>query len=542
VLTVRFCPEIKRFLHVSEELLLKLGVILRERRAVEVSEIVKTTGVHLVLRFVFAQRGTEQYSPLYTFQRMDRQSGDNCRLVRLALSLLWTKHSSADMTDSSVFDAIVIGGGAAGLTAGVELGKAGLSVLLLEARERLGGRILTTRSSSSEFPIELGAEFIHGIVPQTWDLLLEEHAEIVEVEGDLWCSDGRLRPCDFTDDVDRVLERMDDGVPDQSFADFLRSCCRGDSPVKERAKERARRYVVGFNAADPEQVGVHLLAKGLREEQEVKGERAFRSKNGYADLIKSLQSRLAASQVTVRTNVIVTAINWRESIVTVSARGSDGNCSYQAKKVVVTVPLPILRTEPGKEGAIEFHPPLPLEKREALQKLQMGKVIRLVLRFRERFWDSIIPPVASGQSLANMSFLFTENEYFPTWWTTLPFREPQITGWAPFQCAERLSGKDNAFVAQCGLQSLSQILQVRLSNLEHLLEGAYFHDWQSDPFSRGAYSYGRVGADGAQEMLAKPLKPGLYFAGEATASPGSNGTVHGAIASGHRVASEILRS
>jgi monoamine oxidase len=363
----------------------------------------------------------------------------------------------------------------------------------------------------------------------------------VEVEGELWCSDGRLRPCNFIDDVNRVLARMDDGDPDQSFADFLQSCCREDSSVNERAKKRALRYVVGFNAADPGQVGVHWLAKGLREEQEVMGERAFRPKNGYADLIKSLQSRLRASQVAVRTNVIVTAIKWREGTVTVSARGSNAN-SYQAKKVVVTVPLPILRTEPGKEGAIEFDPPLPLEKREALQKLEMGKVTRLVLRFRERFWDSIIPPGASRQGLANMSFLLTEDEYFPTWWTTLPFREPQVTGWAPFQCAERLSGRDNAFVAQCGLQSLSQILQVRLPDLEDLLEGAYFHDWQSDPFSRGAYSYGRVGADGAQEELAKPLKATLYFAGEATASPGSNGTVHGAIASGHRVASEILRS
>jgi monoamine oxidase len=141
-----------------------------------------------------------------------------------------------------------------------------------------------------------------------------------------------------------------------------------------------------------------------------------------------------------------------------------------------------------------------------------------------------------------MSFLFAEDDYFPTWWTTLPFREPQITGWAPFQCAERLSGKDIAFVTQCGLQSLSRILHVRLSDLESLLEGVHFHDWQQDPFSRGAYSYGRVGADGAQEELAKPLLATLYFAGEATATAGSNGTVHGAIASGQRAAAEILKS
>lgn len=146
------------------------------------------------------------------------------------------------MTDPKTFDTVVIGGGAAGLTAGVELGKAGLSVLLLEARERLGGRILTIRSSESGFPIELGAEFIHGVVPQVWSILSAEHAEVLEVEGDVWCEDGLLRPCDFTDDVNRVLERMDVNAPDQSFADFLQSCCGQDSSV---AKERALRYVVG---------------------------------------------------------------------------------------------------------------------------------------------------------------------------------------------------------------------------------------------------------------------------------------------------------
>ena len=272
------------------------------------------------------------------------------------------------------------------------------------------------------------------------------------------------------------------------------------------------------------------------------GDRAFRTRNGYSDLLKNFQSRLDPSHITVKVNTLVNAINWGQGVVTVSARSTGANSLYLAKKVVVTVPLSILRIESGMEGAIEFNPPLPKEKRAALDKLEMGMVVRLVLRFRERFWDSITPPGAPGRNLANLSFLLAEDEYFPTWWTTLPFREPQITGWAPFQCAERLSGKDKAYVIQCGLQSLSRVLKVSLSDLEELLEGGYFHDWQKDPFSRGAYSYGLVGADGVQNELAKPLQAKLYFAGEATSSPGSNGTVHGAIGSGCRVAAEILGS
>jgi monoamine oxidase len=93
-----------------------------------------------------------------------------------------------------------------------------------------------------------------------------------------------------------------------------------------------------------------------------------------------------------------------------------------------------------------------------------------------------------------------------------------------------------------GLTTLNRLLAVSLPTLEERLEGAYFHDWQCDPFSRGAYSYGKVGADGAQEELAKPVDQLLFFAGEATASAGSNGTVHGAMASGYRAAKESLSS
>lgn len=140
-----------------------------------------------------------------------------------------------------------------------------------------------------------------------------------------------------------------------------------------------------------------------------------------------------------------------------------------------------------------------------------------------------------------MSFLFSDDPWFPTWWTRMPDPAPVLTGWAPFECADRLSGKDRSFVIHRGLATLSSLLDVSLENLDGWLEGAHFHDWQNDPFARGAYSYGRVGADGAHEAWARPVDNTLFFAGEATDVTGNNGTVHGAIASGHRAADEILR-
>ena len=79
-----------------------------------------------------------------------------------------------------------------------------------------------------------------------------------------------------------------------------------------------------------------------------------------------------------------------------------------------------------------------------------------------------------------------------------------------------------------------------MRTLQHQLDATYFHDWQNDPFSRGAYSYGKIGADGAQQALTAPIANTLFFAGEATDVTGHNGTVHGAIASGQRAAAQIL--
>jgi monoamine oxidase len=440
---------------------------------------------------------------------------------------------------SEVLDVVVIGAGAAGLAAGAELGRAGLSVGILEARERIGGRILTLRDPATTVPIEMGAEFIHGLPPEIWTPLLDAKVRLSEVTGEAWCHDAHLLPYDFTNNVDQILKLMDDEVSDQSFWNFLAHCCPGPGGTRQQeAKKRALAYVMGFNAADPELVGVHWLVKGMREEEMIEGYRAFRAANGYEDLIQIFRYRLQSSNVSVITGAAISAITWNPSGATISTE--DGSSTYQARQVVVSVPLSILKLPVGQKGAIEFNPALPPEKLTAMSKLEMGKVIRLVLRFRDRFWDSVAPPKAHGRNLSDMSFLFSDDEWFPTWWTTMPVHEPIIIGWAPFQCAERLSGRDRSFVVDRGLKTLSGLLAVSLPNLEEGLEGAYFHDWQCDPYSRGAYSYGMVGADGAQEVLAKPVDGILFFAGEATASPGSNGTVHGAIASGYRAAREIL--
>jgi len=439
-------------------------------------------------------------------------------------------------------DVIVVGAGAAGLAAAADLGRAGLSVTILEARDRIGGRMFTQRDPVCQAPIELGAEFIHGLPPEIWEPLQARNVRVTEVTGEPWCfRQGRLSTCDFFSQVEDILEQMDGNSPDESFLSFLNRCCDAkNDPKKREARERALAYVTGFNAADPDRVGVHWLVEGMRAEEQIEGDRAFRSINGYKDLLDIFCEELAQAGVLTQTETVVDTVQWTQGRAQVAARRAGESCKFETGRVLITVPLGVLQVASKDNGALQFTPELPRTKLEALKKLEMGKVIRVTLRFRNRFWDSISAPGSERKTLSGMSFLFSEDDWFPTWWTTMPAKLPIITGWAPFRCAERLSGKSHSFVVDRCLQTLSSLLEIGLDEITQLLEATYFHDWQSDPFSRGAYSYGTVGADSAQKALANPVENTLFFAGEATDTTGHNGTVHGAIASGHRAAKEIL--
>jgi monoamine oxidase len=432
-------------------------------------------------------------------------------------------------------DVLIVGAGAAGLSAALELARGGLRVEILEARDRIGGRMFTQCDSTLNYPVELGAEFIHGLAPEIWQPLQQHKVRAAEVEGDLWCSiDGKLRACDFLAEVDGILSSMDDFSPDESFLDFLSR--RFADKKYERAKQWATDYVSGFNAADPDLVSVHWLVHSRRADEQIEGERAFHVAGGYQKLIDIFLRELAALSVPIHLNTVVHTVNWIPNSVQIRARISEAEASFSASRTIVTLPIGVLQAKPE---CIVFAPELPAQRQAALKKIVMGKVVRVTLCFRDRFWKDSCGTEGT-KSLNGLSFLFSRDEVFPTWWTQMPERVPIITGWAPASSAERLAGMSESIIVERALKSLSSVLHLQKSQVESQLTAAYFHDWDSDPFSRGAYSYVTAGGEGCQQILAAPIANTLFFAGEATDTSGHNGTVHGAIASGKRAATEIL--
>jgi monoamine oxidase len=438
-------------------------------------------------------------------------------------------------------DVLIIGAGAAGLSAAIELSGAGLRVEILEARDRVGGRMFTRNDPALNHPIELGAEFVHGLSPEIWLPLQQHGLNATEVEGDMWCSvGGKLERCNFFAQANKILSAMEDDFADknkadESFLDFLARRFPGKDHAE--AKQWATGYVSGFNAADPALVSVRWLVDSRRADEQIEGERAFHIAGGYQSLVDILLEKVNNRNVEIRLNTIVTGIKWEPGLVEVLANGPQPQTSFFAPRVLVTLPLGVLQSA----GFVRFEPELPQQKREALEKLAMGKVVRVTLCFRERFWQDL-HGWNDSRSLANLSFLFSRDNFFPTWWTQMPEIVPIITGWAPAGSAEKLAGMSKDEVIEKATESLSSLLLVEKSLVQTELGAAYFQDWDSDPYSLGAYSYVKVGGEGCQGTLGSPVADTLFFAGEATDVSGHNGTVHGAIASGQRAARGILKS
>lgn len=432
-------------------------------------------------------------------------------------------------------DVLIIGAGAAGLSAALDLARNGVSLEILEARGRVGGRVFTKHDPTLNHPMELGAEFVHGLAPEIWLPLQEHKLKVTEVEGDSWCSiAGKLERCNFFGKADKILSSMDDTGSDESFLNFVSREFPGKHHAE--AKRWATGYVSGFNAADPGLVSVHWLVHSRNADEQIEGDRAFRIVGGYEKPMDIFSEELKRLHVPIHLNTIVRGVKWGPDSVEISASVGRKKINWTAPRALVTLPLGVLQSP----RSVSFDPQLPKEKQNALRKLAMGKVVRVSLCFRERFWEAL-RGLPDSRSLSNLSFLFSRDKAFPTWWTQMPDEVPVITGWSPACSAEDLKGKSERAIVSNAVAALSRLLHLKKSQVQSQLRAAYFHDWDSDPFSRGAYSYVKVGGEGCQKILASPIRDTLFFAGEATDISGHNGTVHGAIASGKRAAEEILK-
>jgi monoamine oxidase len=425
------------------------------------------------------------------------------------------------MTDNTQ-DVVVVGAGMAGLTAARALAEAGLKVLVVEAQDRIGGRIWTRHVGDEA--IELGAEFIHGRPPELWALIGEAGLETYERGGSQVCfEDGVLRDCSGAmEEVFEPLEKLEDFAgPDMSFAEYLD---REHTPMEERG--RIIGYVEGFNAADHREVSVASLGAQQKAEDADGSDHNYRLRGGYDQLPRYLSERITEFGGKVLTGTPVKEILWEEGQVEVVS----DLWSFRAPHAIVTLPLAVLQRDKVK---IE---PRPKQILEAAEGLRMGQARRFTLLFAERFWEGLPPQPA----LNEMSFLFAFTEMPPVWWTAHPEASHTITGWAGGPRSVALSGVDAKTLGDKACTTLGRIFGLRKQKIHALLRGCYTHDWQQDRFALGAYSYVATGGLDASRRMTEPVADTLFFAGEHTDITGHWGTVHAAMRSGLRAAEQVL--
>lgn len=433
-----------------------------------------------------------------------------------------------DSPAAGSLDTVVIGAGVAGLSAARLLHAAGQSVVVWEARARVGGRVWTARDRGA--PVDLGASWIHGVTDNpVASASAALGLRMTEFTVGSFQPDGRpiayfgpdgqalsaSAATGFADDVrtiDRlILPRVAAAGPRDSYAQACESALEETTWTTAR-RERVREYL---RHRTEEQYGVwieDLAAHGLDDDVTDGDEVVF--PDGYGELADRL-----ADGLDVRLGLRATHVGWDGTGVRVMA----GEETVAARQVIVTVPVGVL-----KRGDLTFTPALPEAHARCLDRLEMNAFEKVFLTFPERFWTEGVYAIRQ---------LGPHGHWWHSWYDLSRLHgDPTLLTFAAGPAARAIRGWNERRVAGSVMEQLRRLYGERIPDPV----AVRVTGWQDDPLAHGSYAYMALGGQTSDhDDLADPIGDVLHLAGEATWTD-DPATVTGAMCSGHRAACRVL--
>lgn len=415
------------------------------------------------------------------------------------------------------YDVIIIGAGAAGLTAMKDLAEAGYKVCMLEAAETVGGRIATIEEEGFTGPVETGAEFIHGKLPLTFKLLKDAGISYEVVEGDMiGVKNGEWQKEEHYDHWDKFMNELNSLKTDITILQFLDT--HFSEPQYMHLRQAIQRFAEGFDLADISKASI----LPLKSEWQNMDKKQFRVKGGYIQLLNYLLKCSQQKNAVIYFNACVNKIEYDTDNVTVTTANKE---KFEANKLIITVSLGVLQS-----GSIQFKPELTAHA-VAIQGIGFGTVIKFLLEFRTDFWKDFNDEIG---------FLLTDEE-IPTWWTQLPQESNLLTGWLGGPKAAEKIFKTEEELLQTALQSLSNIFRMPPAMLREELGHHNIICWQNKQYIKGGYSYSTLASGQARKVLSTPVNDTVFFAGEAITQGDTTGTVESALQSGKDTATMLMK-
>ncbi len=405
-------------------------------------------------------------------------------------------------------DVIVIGAGAAGIAAAHQLKAAGRRAIVLEARDRVGGRAFTDASLGPAY--DAGAMFIHWAERNPWVQIARDLG--IETPSESWSGGFRVfsggQPMADADrqrrrgafgQIDRRLETVDLTKRDVSIRDLLGDLGPDLAPIASSGLLLS--------------IGEESERISARDYQRLWAGDDLLVPSGYGNLVVRHGAGLD-----IRLNQPVSEIRWDGPGVSVTTPAG----TLRAQACIVTVPVGVL-----KAGAIRFTPALPARTRDALDGIGMGALTKIALKVEgDRF--GISPGTSfleAGSPKRLMNFdLFPEGKDL-------------IVAFCGGDHARELSAAGPAATRDHLTTLLSSMIG---SDIRKAVTGISFPAWWTDPFALGSYSVCLPGREAAREQLAEPIGGRLFIAGEATAGGGAM-TVGGATLAGRAAAAAVAR-